>query len=239
MDITAHVVSRIQPCSYLPSRASRMEFEVVSAMEPDDYLRRLQAGWRRFGRTLFRPRCLGCSECRSLRVDARRFRPDRSMKRVRSRNLGILEWTIQEAFGPPDPEVLDLYDRYHFRQKELRGWPSHELDAPEDFHDAFLDNPIPTEQWSYRLDGRLIGAGFVDVLPGAFSAIYFVYDHAFLDRSPGTWNILCLLDRAAEQGRQHVYLGYFVAECRSLSYKARFQPNEVLDSKGNWVPFVS
>ncbi|WP_169976519.1 arginyltransferase [Tautonia rosea] len=238
MDITAHVVSRIRPCSYVPSQSARMEFEIVGTMEPDDYLRRLQSGWRRFGRTLFRPRCLGCTKCRSLRVDASRFRLDRSMKRVRARNLDSLELTIQAASGLPDPEVLDLYDRYHLRQQELRGWPSHELDAPEDFQDAFLDNPIPTEQWLYRIDGRLIGAGFVDVLPGALSAIYFVYDHAILNRSPGTWNILRLLDRAAEQGRKHVYLGYFVAECRSLSYKARFRPNEVLNPDGTWIPFA-
>ena len=174
MEITAHVVSRVRRCSYVPSQAARMEYEVVSTMEPEDYLRRLQAGWRRFGRTLFRPRCQHCSECRSLRVDVRRFRPDRSMRRVRARNLDALEWTSRPAAGPPDPEVLDLYDRYHLRQHERRGWPGHELDSPEDFHDAFLDNPIPTEQWLYRLDGRLIGAGFVDVLPGALSAIYFV-----------------------------------------------------------------
>jgi arginine-tRNA-protein transferase len=213
-----------------------MEYEVVRSMEPPEYLDRLRAGWRRFGRTLFRPRCRSCSECRSLRVEVASFRPDRGMRRVQSRNLGTVELTIRDAVGLPDPEVLDLYDRYHQEQSRRRGWPSHEPDAPDEFQESFLDNPFPTEEWQYRLSGRLIGVGYVDALPGASSAIYFFYDHGELGRSPGTWNILRLISRAAEQGLGHVYLGYFVEGCRSLSYKMRFAPNEILGMDGEWLP---
>ena len=36
---------------------------------------------------------------------------------------------------------------------------------------------------------------------------------------------------------RNAYLGYYVAGCRSLEYKARFRPNEILDDEGQWVPF--
>ncbi|QDV33790.1 GNAT family N-acetyltransferase [Tautonia plasticadhaerens] len=226
-----------RPCAYLREQLSRMEYEVVLSMDPEEYLDRLRDGWRRFGRTLFRPRCRACSACLPMRVVVPSFRPDRSMKRLRARNLDAVGLTIRGAAGLPDPEVLDLYDRYHREQARRRGWPEHEPDAPDEFRDSFLDNPIPTEEWRYRLDGRLIGVGYADVLPGASSAIYFFYDHDALDRSPGTWNILCMIERAAAQAREHVYLGYLVEGCRSLSYKGRFSPNEVRGPEGRWIPF--
>jgi arginine-tRNA-protein transferase len=46
------------------------------------------------------------------------------------------------------------------------------------------------------------------------------------------------MDEAAGRGLPHVYLGYFVAGCRSLEYKARFRPNETLDTTGEWRPFL-
>jgi arginyl-tRNA--protein-N-Asp/Glu arginylyltransferase len=42
---------------------------------------------------------------------------------------------------------------------------------------------------------------------------------------------------ARERHLPHVYLGYYVEGCRSLEYKARFRPNEVLNSNGVWAPF--
>ena len=43
---------------------------------------------------------------------------------------------------------------------------------------------------------------------------------------------------AAESKLPHVYLGYFVGGCRSLEYKGRFRPNEVLTPNGSWAPFL-
>lgn len=239
MDVICHYTTRTRPCAYLPNMAARMEHEAVSMIAPSEYLALLEAGWRRFGRTLFRPTCSACSECRSLRVDVQRFQPTRSMKRVHQKNQGKIDLTIVEAQGAPKPEVLDLYNRYHREQHRLRAWEDHDEDPPEVFQEAFLENPLPTEQWEYRLEGRLVGVGYVDVLPEALSAIYFVYDHESLDRSPGTWNILRLLERAKDQRCRHVYLGYFVEECRSLSYKQRFRPNEIFRPDGAWHPFRS
>jgi leucyl-tRNA---protein transferase len=35
----------------------------------------------------------------------------------------------------------------------------------------------------------------------------------------------------------HLYLGYHVAGCRSLEYKANFRPNETLGVDGKWRTF--
>jgi hypothetical protein len=56
-------------------------------------------------------------------------------------------------------------------------------------------------------------------------------------RSLGTFNILSLLASARERGLPHVYLGYHVAGCRSMEYKRKFRPNEVLRPNGTWEAF--
>src|ERR1700723_656711 len=77
-------------CAYLPDREARMEYEYVSALSPGEYLTRMLAGWRRFGKVMFRPRCHGCTECRAVRVAVTDFKPDRSQRRARRANEDVV-----------------------------------------------------------------------------------------------------------------------------------------------------
>ena len=70
-----------------------------------------------------------------------------------------------------------------------KGWPDHGPKDPADYADSFVDNPFPTEEWCYYLGDRLVGVGYVDVLPDGLSAIYFFYDPDERDRSLGTFNV--------------------------------------------------
>ena len=63
---------------------------------------------------------------------------------------------------------------------------------------------------------RLVGVGYVDALPQGLSAIYFFYEPDERGRSLGTYNVLRILAGAATRQLPHVYLGYYVAGCRSL-----------------------
>lgn len=224
------------PCSYLNDQASRLEYEIVSSMTAAEYAERLLQGWRRFGRTLFRPRCPSCSACQSLRIDVAQFQPNRSQRRTRRANAQV----VRREIGAPmvSPANLDLYRRYHEFQAEAKGW--HPADEDEDsYFQSFVDHPFPTEEWRYRCNGTLAGVSYVDSLPIGLSAIYFFYDPDFRSLSLGTWNILSLLDEAAARRLPHVYLGYYVDRCGSLSYKANFVPNETLAQDGTWSAFRS
>jgi arginine-tRNA-protein transferase len=242
-------VAAPSPCGYLPDQEWSLEHEYVASMTPAEYLTRMLEGWRRFGIRLFRPACLACRACRSLRVSASRFRPDRSQRRVRKLNEGVVQLSIGE------PRVtrsrLDLYDRYHAHQAQARGWPEHPAGDPASYADSFVIHPFPVEEWCYHLDGRLVGVGYVDALPTdpagpsglatprenrdtGLSAIYFFYDPEERHRSLGTWNILCLIDEANRRGLPYVYLGYYVQGCPSMEYKRRFVPNEIRSESGEW-----
>ena len=69
-------------------------------------------------------------------------------------------------------------------------------------------------------------------------ALHFSNNPAERHRSLGTYNALSILASARERGLPHVYLGYYVEGCRSLDFKGRFRPNEVLSGHGSWQPFV-
>jgi arginine-tRNA-protein transferase len=237
METLVHYLAPPSPCGYLPEQTWRLEYEHVAAITPAEYLARMNLGWRRFGSMLFRPRCRSCGACQSLRVVVDRFRPDRSQRRVRKANQGELKLRIDS------PSVtrakLDLYDRYHAYQAEAKGWPSRPAKDAREYAGAFIENPFPTQEWCYYRGSRLVGVGYVDDLPGALSAIYFFYDPDERGRSLGTWNVLRALEQAALRKIPYLYLGYYIADCPSMTYKCRFAPNQLLGSDGHWHDFRS
>jgi arginine-tRNA-protein transferase len=235
MESLFRFVAEPSPCGYLPDRLWSLEYEYVSSLTPAEFGQRLVEGWRRFGPMLFRPACRGCSACQSLRVLVDRFRPDRSQRRTRRQNEGI----VQRRVGPPSVtrEKLILYDRYHAFQTKARGWPVHPAKDAASYADSFVNNPFAVEEWCYYLNGRLVGVGYVDVLPVGLSAIYFFHDPRDRERSLGTWNVLSVIEETARRGLPHAYLGYYVAGCQSMEYKARFVPNQIMDTEGTWRDF--
>lgn len=222
-------------CGYLPDQAWRLEYEMVREMTATEYLQRMLHGWRRFGDTLFRPRCSACTACRSLRLVVDQFRPDRSQRRLRRANEGLIQLRI--AAPAASRKKLDLYDRYHAYQAQAKGWPEHQAKDAPSYLQSFVNNPFPTQEWCYYRQNRLAGVGYVDDLPGGLSAIYFFYDPELRRHALGTWNVLCLLEQAAARHIPHVYLGYYIEGCPSMAYKAHFRPNQLLGPDGRWLDF--
>jgi leucyl-tRNA---protein transferase len=220
------------PCDYLPDRVQQLRYEVAPWLRPAGYMERVRDGWRRFGYVVFRPECPSCRMCQSLRVPVETFRPSQSQRRAWKLNHRQLTLRVNDT-PTSSAEKLDLLARFHRYGHEAKGWPA----ESDDELDLLLANPFRTEEWCYYLDDRLIGVGYVDALPDGLSAIYFYYDPLERQRSPGTYNILSLIAAARDRGLPHVYLGYYVEACRSLEYKARFRPNEVLAAHGEWQPF--
>lgn len=233
-------------CSYLPDERANLEYEMVAELSAPEYLERMVAGWRRFGHDLFHPVCPRCRACQPLRIRVAGFRPDRSQRRCRKINEPDIELRIGE------PQVtrakLTLYDRFHSFQGEHRDWTVHGPKDPHSYAESFVHHPFPTEEWCYYLGNRLVGVGYVDHLPLApptlaghgaegMSAIYFFHEPDERHRGLGTWNVLSILDEARRRGLPHVYLGYYVAGCTSMEYKARFVPNEVRHPDGTWQTF--
>jgi leucyl-tRNA---protein transferase len=235
MLVSPPIKERSSRCGYLHERNWRLEYRIALELSAEEYALWMLRGWRRFGRTLFRPRCQGCDACRPIRIDVERFKPDRSQRRARKANAADLRLEIANPVA--GPEQLDLYRRYHAYQEQVKQWRSRHEESDEEYHHSFVDNPFPTREWRYYADKTLVGVGYVDHLPIGPSAITFIHDPIHRHRSLGTWNVLALIDHARSLGQPHVYLGYYIADCPSMAYKARFIPNQILRQDGQWSDF--
>ncbi len=225
-------------CEYLPHQSAQLVYGMAPDLRPSQYNQLLRAGWRRMGPAVFRPDCPSCRKCLSLRVPVASFRVSRTQRRIWKDNADEVVLRIEAP--RVTPERLEVYRAFHDHGHRTKGWPERSAEGRGEGASGlgvFLDNPFPTEEWSYWIEDRLAGVGYVDVLDEGLSAIYFFHDPRESRRSLGTLNILRLIEAARQRGLPHVYLGYYVTGCRSLEYKARFKPNEVFTG-ALWEPFI-
>ncbi len=242
MKVLRTIVHHSPECSYLPDRPSSLDARIALEVTPTQLGEMLSRGWRRFGPTYFRPACSSCAECVGIRVRVADWTPSRSQRRILRNNRDV-----ELVVGEPTVtrERLALYAKWHsFRERE-RGWDPSSLDA-ESYEIEFAFPHPAAREFSYWLADevgrkRLVAVGIVDEVPGALSAVYCYYDPSLADRSLGVFNVLSQLELARSSGLSFVYLGYRVAECRSMAYKSRFEPHELLferpaiDQPPRWI----
>jgi leucyl-tRNA---protein transferase len=220
-------------CAYLPDQTSQLEYLYFEDMTVEDHHAWLNRGWRRAGLNMFRPQCPSCQACQSLRVPVDKFEPSRSQRRVQKLNQDLIQLEIGEPIVTV--EKADLYFRHHAHHHETKEWPvTSEMESLERL--AFLEtqNPFPTQEWRYTLNEKLIAVCFVDVVHDGFSGIYSIHDPDYRQHSLGTWMILTMIERASQLGLPYVYLGYYVPGCRSMEYKGKFRPHQILGPDGSW-----
>ena len=89
----------------------------------------------------------------------------------------------------------------------------------------------------YRLDGRLIAIGVIDLMPHAVSGVYFIYHPDFEQYSFGKLSALREAALAVEGGYQFYYMGYYIHTCKKMKYKGDYRTQQVLDyDTGRWHP---
>jgi arginine-tRNA-protein transferase len=211
------------PCSYLPGRTACMEFGMPWRLSPAKYETLLERGFRRSGSMVYRPVCRSCRECQALRVLTAEFRPDRSMRRCWKTNQDL-----EVRIGKPEytPQKGQLYRRY----LEMR----HEREAPEGPQEFLYDSPVSSSEICFYRRNQLISVAIVDQVPSGLSAVYTYFDPDHSARGLGTFAVLWELDYCRRQALPHLYLGYYVRDCRKMNYKNRFQPFEILSPTGAW-----
>ena len=216
-----------RPCAYLPAETARLEQRVLSDVTPPEWDAMLARGWRRFGPVYFRPACAPCGECVSLRLPVAGFAPTDSQRRAR-KALG--RFRLSTGPASPTAEKVALYRRWHASREAKRDWDPSPIDLESYAFQFGFPHPCARELLAHDGD-RLVLVGLYDQTPRALSAVYCFYDPAVARLSPGVANVVWTVERAAELGLEHVYLGYRVLGCPSLAYKARYRPHELLDGR--------
>jgi arginyl-tRNA--protein-N-Asp/Glu arginylyltransferase len=217
-------------CAYLPERMAKLEYSFAMSLAAQEYEDLMNKGYRKFGSAFFRPVCVGCSECRPIRIPVERFEPDRSQKRAWKRNADL-----DVRIGQPvcDKQHLELYHRYHAEKTARSGWPEQHVDADE-YEMSLVQNPVPCVEISFWEGQKLRAVVINDLTPNVVSAIYHFHDPDCADRGLGTYSILHCIEFAKKLNKRWVYLGYYVDGSASMKYKARFKPYEIMDLEGNW-----
>ncbi len=62
----------------------------------------------------------------------------------------------------------------------------------------------------YRIGERLLGTAVVDIGTDWMNAVYFFFDPDQSRRSPGTLNILRMIEFCRSRGIEFLYLGYWI-----------------------------
>jgi len=222
------------PCPYLPGRTERKVFTELKGAHADqlnDALSRI--GFRRSQNVAYRPSCLDCRACVSVRVVAEEFRPSTSQKRSLKRHGDLVAtecrpWATAEQF--------ELLQRYLSHRHPGGGMAS--MDEV-DFADMVEHTSVSSFVVEYRepsTDGRvgkLVAACLTDRQGDGLSMIYSFYDPELEGRSGlGNYVILDHIRRAAEAGLAYVYLGYWVGGSERMQYKVLFRPLERLGPEG-------
>ncbi|KUI58722.1 hypothetical protein VP1G_06007 [Cytospora mali] len=81
----------------------------------------------------------------------------------------------------------------------------------------------------YRLDGKLVAVGVLDLLPEAVSAVYFMYHESIHKHQPGKLGALREIALAMESGYRYWWAGYYIHSCPKMRYKIDYHPQYVLD----------
>jgi arginyl-tRNA--protein-N-Asp/Glu arginylyltransferase len=223
------------PCPYLVGRSERKVFTELKGPHADalnDALGRI--GFRRSQTVAYRPSCLDCSACVSVRVVADEFAPSATQRKNLKRNSDLVvslcrPWSTTEQF--------ELLQRYLGLRHPGGGMAT--MDEV-DFADMVEHTPVTSYIIEYREPtaegeppGRLVGACLTDRQGDGLSMIYSFYDPEHATRTGlGNFIILDHIRRAEEMGLPYVYLGYWVEGSSRMQYKVRYRPLERLGRAG-------
>lgn len=221
-------------CSYLPAQQARsLVVAPGQVVDSAAYSQLVQQGFRRSGHFTYRPACLNCQACQSIRLPVAEFAPNRSQRR----NWRNHQPHLRADILPPDFDEAHyaLYQRY---QQARHPGGSMAEDGAEQYSDFLLDSPVDTFLVAFY-DQRLPQAqalrmvSIIDQLSDGLSAVYTFYDPEQPQAGYGTYGVLWQIALAQRLQLPYVYLGYWIGQSPKMRYKQDFRPHEILQN-GQW-----
>lgn len=210
-------------CSYLPDRLARSQVATPNELIDDGaYGQLIRHGFRRSGLYTYRPHCDQCRACVPVRLLANEFHPDRSQRRAWKRNRELRAELLDLRF---DVRHYDLYRRYQAKRHHGGGM---DQDNEEQYRQFLLQSGVTSLLVEFKDGGELRMVSVVDMVADGLSSVYTFFDPDLPQAGFGTYNILWQADLCRRLGLPYLYLGYWIAESRKMSYKAQFHPLEGL-----------
>tara|TARA_Y100000385_G_scaffold179662_1_gene185582 strand:- start:36 stop:506 length:471 start_codon:yes stop_codon:yes gene_type:complete len=150
------------------------------------------------------------------------------MKRLAAKHADLIATVLE---GPLTDEHYDLFQRY-LTSRHVDGQMGGM--SKEEFSSMVENSPISSLLIDYRdTEGVLLASVLVDLQSDGLSAVYSFFEPDCPERSFGSFIILDLINRVQQSEAPYLYLGYYIAESRKMSYKARYTPFEIFHG-GTW-----
>ncbi|MEA2100725.1 MAG: arginyltransferase [Campylobacterota bacterium] len=217
-------------CSYLDNQEQNLHYTMIDNCSSSHCQNLIERGYRRFGKMFFRPICSECNECQSIKVDVDNFNFSKSMRRVIKKGSHIKSYIQQPTLSQ---EHLALFKKYHLFMKDKKDWTYNETSANH-YYDSFVNGH---NNFGYEVlyfdEEKLIGVDLIDILDDGISSIYFYYDPDYMDYSLGKLSLYNQIKIAKNNNMKWIYLGYYVKDCPSLSYKSHYKPYITLEGRPN------
>jgi len=210
-------------CAYLDENRARSLFvDPYRAHSMSLYEALIDRGFRRSGDSIYRPDCRGCRQCIPLRIPVNEFRPRRIQRRIWNRQQKLYQVIEQPAEF--DPAHFELFQRY-MRARHPDGGMA--ATTEEGYQQFIVSNWSRSSSFAFYQEEKLIAVAVTDILQQGLSAVYTFFDPALERRSPGVFCLLWQIQECKRRGLPWLYLGYWVPDCRKMSYKSQYLPHEV------------
>ena len=209
-------------CSYLPTeQATTLFLDPSQPMDVNIYGKLSDMGFRRSGEHLYKPHCQNCSACIPARLPVAIFTANRQQRRITKRNTDLVVSVARPRFTE---EYYALYARY-IEQRHADGdmYPPNR----EQFSTFLVCDLAFSRFYEFRLEGQLLAVAVTDLLPSGISAVYTFYDPNHEQRSLGRYAILWQIAESTRLGLHYLYLGYWIKNCKKMSYKSEYRPIEL------------
>ena len=112
--------------------------------------------------------------------------------------------------------------------KESKNWDFYNISAQSYYELYVLGHGDFGKEVLYFVDNKLVAVDLIDFLSDGISSIYCYYDPSYAHLSLGKFSLYQQILICKVKKLPWVYLGYFVEDCPSLSYKANYNPFELL-----------
>jgi len=221
-------ITKSFPCNYLPDKEERLLVAVDDRLHNTQrYSWLMENGFRRSSDQIYRPHCINCSACKSLRVIINAFSPSKSQKRLIKKNKDYvvqISTSIKKNYYP-------LYESYiNTIHADGSMYPATPVQY-ESFTKSSVSEQIFIETWDQDV---LISVAVTDLLTDALSAVYTFYHPEYRNKGLGVFSILNQLNLASQLNKRYLYLGYQIDECQKMNYKNKYYPYQELINN-HWI----
>lgn len=95
-----------------------------------------------------------------------------------------------------------------------------------------------THHQLYRLNGKLIAMGVLDILPTGVSSVYAIYDNDYRHLVLGKYTAIKEIEFCKQHRLPFYYMGFYIHSCEKMRYKSEYMPSDLLcPTTLQWFPY--